>query len=79
MQVLNSGELEGEASVVVRAEYRPLFPVSFVGTFLHEGFVYLATVQPSHARRLPPQAPLISKLARFCLGDERLGYLYFYS
>ncbi|GMS96191.1 hypothetical protein PENTCL1PPCAC_18366, partial [Pristionchus entomophagus] len=71
LQVLNSGSLEGESAVFVRAEFRPLFPQMFVSTFQYENFVYVAVVQPSQARRLPPSAPLITKLTRFCAGDER--------
>ncbi|GMT25135.1 hypothetical protein PFISCL1PPCAC_16432, partial [Pristionchus fissidentatus] len=71
LQVLNAGSLEGESAVFVRAEFRPLFPQTFVSTFQYENFVYVAVVQPSQARRLPPSAPLITKLARFCAGDER--------
>uniref|UniRef100_A0A1I7WME4 Sema domain-containing protein n=1 Tax=Heterorhabditis bacteriophora TaxID=37862 RepID=A0A1I7WME4_HETBA len=67
--VANSGSLEGEAAVFIRAEFRSSFPVRYLKAFRHQHFVYIAAIQAEETRQA--RAPMVTKLARFCDNDTR--------
>ncbi|KJH48478.1 hypothetical protein DICVIV_05388 [Dictyocaulus viviparus] len=68
--VLNSGSLEGEAAVFLRAELRQSFTVHYLAMFHHEHYVFIAAVQVQDVRQTRT-APKVTKLIRFCDNDTR--------
>jgi hypothetical protein len=68
---LNSGAIDGEASVVIRAEFRSRFQVRYVSTFIDEHYVYWATVQSRDVKATTLVNPLVSKLIRVCRNDDK--------
>lgn len=71
MLPLNSGAIDGEASVVVRAEFRSRFQVQYVSTFTDEHYIYWATVQNRDVKGTSPVNPMVSKLIRVCRDDDK--------
>lgn len=71
MLPLNSGAIDGEASVVIRAEFRPRFKVQYVSTFTDEHYVYWATVQSKDVKGTSLVNPMVSRLVRVCRGDDK--------
>ncbi|KHJ77841.1 hypothetical protein OESDEN_22539 [Oesophagostomum dentatum] len=68
--VVNSGSLEGEAAVFLRAEVRSSFDVQYLSIFHHQHYVYIAAVQSQDTRKTRG-APRAAKLLRFCDNDTR--------
>lgn len=68
---LNSGAIDGEASVVIRAEFRPRFQVRYVSTFTDEHYIYWATVQSRDVKGTNLVNPLVSRLIRVCRNDDK--------
>uniref|UniRef100_A0A1I7Y844 Sema domain-containing protein n=1 Tax=Steinernema glaseri TaxID=37863 RepID=A0A1I7Y844_9BILA len=68
---INSGSIEGEAAVQIRAEYRSRFRVSYVGAFFDEHYVYYASVQNKYVQAPSLANPLVSKIIRICANDQR--------
>ncbi|VDN28033.1 unnamed protein product [Cylicostephanus goldi] len=68
--VVNSGSLEGEAAVFLRAEVRTSFAVQYLSIFHHQHYVYIAAVQSQDTRKTRG-APKVAKLLRFCDNDTR--------
>ncbi|KAK0399439.1 hypothetical protein QR680_003050 [Steinernema hermaphroditum] len=68
---INSGSIEGEAAVQIRAEYRSRFRVNYVGAFLDEHYVYYASVQNKYVQAPSLANPLVSKIIRICANDQR--------
>ncbi|EPB68966.1 sema domain protein [Ancylostoma ceylanicum] len=68
--VVNSGSLEGEAAVFLRAEVRSSFTIEYLSIFHHQHYVYIAVVQSQDTRKTR-SAPRVAKLLRFCDNDTR--------
>ncbi|RCN34185.1 hypothetical protein ANCCAN_19978 [Ancylostoma caninum] len=68
--VVNSGSLEGEAAVFLRAEVRSSFSIEYLSMFHHQHYVYIAVVQSQDTRKTRG-APRVAKLLRFCDNDTR--------
>ncbi|TMS39516.1 hypothetical protein L596_006026 [Steinernema carpocapsae] len=68
---INSGSIEGEAAVQIRAEYRSRFRVKYVGAFFDEHYVYYASVQNKYVQAPSLANPLVSKIIRICANDQR--------
>jgi hypothetical protein len=68
---LNTGEIDGEASVVVRAEFRARFRVQYVAIFTDEHYIYWVTVQSKDVKGTSPVNPMVSRLVRVCRNDDK--------
>ncbi|KAK6747668.1 hypothetical protein RB195_000705 [Necator americanus] len=68
--VVNSGSLEGEAAVFLRAEVRSSFSIHYLNIFHHQHYVYIAAVQSQDTRKIRG-ATRVAKLLRFCDNDTR--------
>ncbi|KAI6187233.1 hypothetical protein M3Y98_00220500 [Aphelenchoides besseyi] len=68
---LNSGSIDGEAAVVVRAEFRSRFRVRYVSTFQDEHYVYWAAVQNRDIKGTSLTNPQVSRLIRVCRNDDK--------
>lgn len=63
---LQHHNIDGQSEIVVKAENRFDFRISYIHAFLSQNFVYFALVQPESMRL---GATLVSKLARICSSD----------
>lgn len=68
---INSGHIDGEAAVHIRAEYKSRFKISYVGGFFDEHYVYLASVQKKYVQAPSISNPLVSRLIRICKDDDK--------
>ncbi|KAH7725497.1 CRE-PLX-2 protein [Aphelenchoides avenae] len=68
---INSGSIEGEAAVYIRAEYRTRFRVQYIAAFLDEHYVYFATVQNKYVQAPSIANPTVSRLVRVCQNDDK--------
>ncbi|CAD5219426.1 unnamed protein product [Bursaphelenchus okinawaensis] len=69
LATLNSGDLEGEAAVFIRADYRQMFKVEYVSTFTYENYIYTVSVQNRDLKSSSGQP--VSKLIRVCQYDDK--------
>lgn len=68
---INSGHIDGEAAVHVRAEYKSRFKIRYVGAFKDEHYVYWASVQKKYVQAPSISNPLVSRLIRICKDDDK--------
>ncbi|VDK58675.1 unnamed protein product [Anisakis simplex] len=69
--IINSGSIEGEAAVHIRAEYRNRFKVKYINAFLHHHYVFFLSLQNKHPSPNVISNSPISKLIRICKSDYR--------
>uniref|UniRef100_A0AC34RI63 Sema domain-containing protein n=1 Tax=Panagrolaimus sp. JU765 TaxID=591449 RepID=A0AC34RI63_9BILA len=69
-QPINSGGIESESAVTIRAEYRARFLVNYIGVFRHNKFVYWATVQNKYVGSTA-YSKKVTKLIRVCQDDDK--------
>ncbi|CAD5226439.1 unnamed protein product [Bursaphelenchus xylophilus] len=68
---LNSGSLEGEAAVFIRADYRQRFKVEYVTSFTFDNYIYTASIQNQDLKLPSTLGHSVSKLIRVCQNDDK--------
>lgn len=68
---INSGSIDGEAAVHIRAEYRSRFHINYIAAFRDERYVYWAAVQNKYVQAPSLANPLVSRLIRVCQDDDK--------
>uniref|UniRef100_A0A914CJF6 Sema domain-containing protein n=1 Tax=Acrobeloides nanus TaxID=290746 RepID=A0A914CJF6_9BILA len=68
---INSGHIDGEAAVHIRAEYKSRFKIRYIGGFKDEHYIYWASVQKKYVQAPSISNPFVSRLIRICKDDDK--------